>query len=76
MKQMITFFRRVEGVIFRHILYIVLQRRFWQDEPLLVDFVDGILEGQLRTAILLVMSEYSTWKQSGDTCENSRRVVH
>lgn len=59
----LTLFRRVEGVIFRHVLYIVLQRGFWQDKPVLVDLVHGILEGQLRTAILLVMSEYSTWNE-------------
>lgn len=52
----------MEGVIFWHVLYIVFQRRFRQDKSLLVDLVHGILEGQLRTAILLVMSEYSTWK--------------
>lgn len=60
----LTFFRRVKRVIFRHVLYIVLERGFRQDGPVLVDFVHGILEGQLCTAILLVMSEYSTWNQS------------
>lgn len=54
----------MKRVIFWHVLYVVFQRRFRQYEPLLVDLVHGILEGQFRTAILLVMSEYSTWNQS------------
>lgn len=58
--EILTLLRRMEGVIFWHVLYIVLQRCFWQDEPVFVDFVHGILECQLCTAILLVMSEYST----------------
>lgn len=60
----LTLLRRVKRVIFWHVLYVVFQRRFRQYEPLLVDLVHGILEGQLRTAILLVMSEYSTWNRS------------
>lgn len=64
----LTLLRRVEGVIFWHVLYIVLQRRLRQDKPFLVDLVHGILEGQLCTAILLVMSEYSTWKSIDVQC--------
>lgn len=57
---MLTFLRGVKGIIFRHVLDIVLQRGLGQNNFLLVDLVNGVLEGQLRAAILLVMSEYST----------------
>jgi len=52
----------VEGIISWHVLDVVLQRSLRQDNFVLVDLVNGVLEGQLRTAILLVMSEYSACK--------------
>lgn len=60
----LTFLRRVKGIIFWHVLDVILQRGLWKDNFVLVDLVNGVLEGQLRAAILLVMSEYSTWKVS------------
>lgn len=62
--KILTLLRRVEGIIFRHVLDVVLQRGLRQYNFVLVDLVNGVLEGQLRAAILLVMSEYSTWKVS------------
>jgi len=56
----------VEGIISWHVLDVVLQRGLRQDNFVLVDLVNGVLEGQLRTAILLVMSEYSACKSKQD----------
>lgn len=71
-----TFLRCVEGIIFRHVLDVVLQRGIRQYNFVLVDLVNGVLEGQLRAAILLVMSEYSTWKVSTTMIALILKVEH
>lgn len=56
----LTFLRCMEGIIFWYVLDVIFQRGLWQDKFVLIDFVNGVFKGQLRAAILLVMSEYST----------------
>lgn len=54
----LTLFGRVEWIIFGHVLNVEDEIRLWQYNFLLVYLVYGVLEGQLRAAVLLVMSEY------------------
>lgn len=58
-KSLLTFFGGPEAVVPRHVLDVVDERRVRQQLPVLVDLVDGVLEGQLDARILLVLGKYS-----------------
>lgn len=58
-----TFFRSMETVILRNVLDVVDQCGFWQQMFVFIDAINGVLEGQLCAAVLLVLSKYRSWKK-------------
>lgn len=57
---MYTFLRRAKAVVPRHVLDVVDERRVGQNGAFAIQPVDGVLEGQLGAAVLLVLAEDAT----------------
>lgn len=55
-----TFLGRAKAVVPRHVLNVVHERRVGQNGAFAIQPVDGVLEGQLGAAVLLVLSEDTT----------------
>lgn len=59
----------METVILRSVLDVVDQCGFWQQMFVFIDAINGVLEGQLCAAVLLVLSKYCSWKK-GSVIDN------
>ena len=71
----ITFFWRAKAVVPRHVLDIVHECRIGQNGAFAIQPVDGVFEGQFSAAVLLILSENSTFPSKKKQNKIPSRIV-